>query len=97
MMVDTARPFTTITAAEYERRILEKLSDWRSVLRQEASEARTILRQVLVNRLDLRPTEVNGERLYAYRGEFTIGGLFEGTIRPQALASPTGFEPVFWP
>ena len=42
-------------------------------------------------------TEQNGARTYRYRGTYTIGGLFEGTVCPQTLASPTGFEPVFWP
>ncbi len=81
----------TTTAADYERQVLGKLADWRTVLRQVASEALSILRQLIVDRLALTPTEANGTRQYRYRGQFTIGGLFEGLLGcPRALASPTG-------
>jgi hypothetical protein len=33
---------------------------------------------------------LDGARAYRYRGTYTIGGLFEETICPQTLASPTG-------
>jgi hypothetical protein len=56
-----------------------------------------VLRELLPDRLTFTPTERDGTRMYAYSGRFTIGGLFEGVIRAQTLASPTGFEPVFWP
>ena len=93
----TAAAFTTATAAGYERQVLEKLGEWRAVLREAPQKARSILRLLFVDRLELKPTEADGGRLYAYRGRFTIGGLFEGLMCPHSLASPTGFEPVFWP
>jgi hypothetical protein len=40
----------------------------------------------------LTPTERDGERIYAYRGKFSFGGLFDGTIGPHLLASPRGCE-----
>jgi hypothetical protein len=85
------------TVAEYEERILEKVGQWRAVLRQEAQEARSILRELLPDRLTFTPTERDGRRIYAYSGRFTIDGLFEGVVCPQALASPTGFEPYWNP
>jgi hypothetical protein len=32
-----------------------------------------------------------------FSGEGDLGQVFSGLIDSQALASPTGFEPVFWP
>ena len=89
--------FTTRTAKNLERQVLGKLADWRTMLRQEAPDARQVLRQLITERVTCEPTERDGQRLYAYRGRVWFGGLFEGTISPLALASPTGFEPVFWP
>ena len=51
-----------------------------------------MLRQLRVDHVSLEPTERDGERVYAYRGRFTFGRLFEGTMCPQLLASLTGFE-----
>jgi hypothetical protein len=44
-------------------------------------------------RVTLTPTERDGERIYAYRGKFSFGGLFDGTIGPHLLASPM---PASW-
>ncbi|MGE3957580.1 MAG: recombinase family protein [Vicinamibacterales bacterium] len=87
--------FTTATAAALERQVLDKLAAWRATMRQEAPEARQVLREVIAERVALTPAEADGKRFYRFRGLFSFGGLFEGTDCPRALASPPGFEPGF--
>lgn len=86
----TAVTFTTQMAADLEQQVLAKIAQWRATMRQEAPEARQVLRQLIVDRVSLAPTSRDGERFYTYRGRFTFGGLFEGTMCPQLLASPPG-------
>lgn len=69
--------------------MLAKVADWRATLRQDASEARTVLRHLIVNRITLEAIRRGGRLVYRYSGTFTIGGLFEGTMCPKLLASPT--------
>jgi hypothetical protein len=86
--------FTAQTAAKLERQVTEKLARWRASMRQDAPEARMVLRAVIAERLALTPTERDGQRSYRYRGTFSFGGLFEELVDvPQSMASPEGFEP----
>ena len=84
--------FTTQTAKDLESQVLTKLADWRTTLRQDPPAARQVLRQLISNRIALEAVKEQGRRLYHYSGTFTIGGLFEGFLRPQTLASPKGTE-----
>ncbi len=88
-----AVPFTTRTAADFEAQVLAKLADWRTTLRTETPEARQVIRQIVVDRIAFEATEEAGARAYRYRGTYTLGGLFEGIVGPQAVASPTGTVP----
>jgi hypothetical protein len=36
-------------------------------------------------------------RRYRFLATGTLANFFSGIVCPQAVASPTGFEPVFWP
>jgi site-specific DNA recombinase len=74
---------------ELESQVFAKVAAWRATLRQEAIEARQVLRCLLSGRISLNATEQGGRRCYRYAGAFTIGGLFEGFLRPQTLASPS--------
>jgi site-specific DNA recombinase len=89
--------FATRSARDLKGQVLAKVADWRATLRQETRAARQVLRQLIADRIALEATEHDGQRVYRYTGAFTIGGLFEGFLCPQVVASPTGFEPVFWP
>jgi site-specific DNA recombinase len=73
----------------------ERLTDWRSLLRDETPKARVLVKQLLVGRIDMEP----GEGLYRFRGKGTLEPLLSGIVPlvPQCGSSPTGFEPVFWP
>ena len=75
---------------ELKSQVLAKVADWRTTLRQEATEARLVLRHLLTDRISMEATQQDGRRCYRYAGAFTIGGLFEGFLRPQTLASPRG-------
>jgi hypothetical protein len=83
---------------EVERQALEKLRDWRGLLRGDVTEARAILRPVVEDRITFVPAEVAGQRGYRYTGQFTLGPFFEG-LCPRALVSPTepgkGVGPIF--
>lgn len=81
--------FTSRTAAEFEEHVLEKLADWRGMMRLEAPEARQVLRQIIADRVALTPRDRDRERVYRYAGRFNFGGLFEGIVRPHLLASQT--------
>jgi len=61
-----------------------------------------VFRQLVTGRIGFEPTEADGKRIYRYRGTFTNGGLFEGTIvlkrwRPKTLRvgtrSPSSSRP----
>jgi site-specific DNA recombinase len=82
------QPLTVRSERELKSQVLAKVAAWRTTLRQEATEARLVLRHLLTNRISLEATHQDGRRCYRYAGAFTIGGLFEGFLRPQSLASP---------
>ena len=91
--------FTTKSAGQIARQVRENAADWRPTPREEPPAARQVLREIVAARITLDPTERDGARVYAYRGQFTFGGLFAGTICAQSLASPRGtaidYQPVF--
>lgn len=93
--IDERAAFTPRAVKDLRAQVLAKVADWRTTLRQDASEARTVLRHLIANRITLKAIQRGGERVYRYSGTFSIGGLFEGTICPIALASPAGIEP-YW-
>jgi hypothetical protein len=75
--------------------LLDRLSDWKGLLRRQTSEARQILRRLLVGRLTFRPRTGEGVRYYEFRGEGSLSGILTGIVRTEELVAPTGFEPVF--
>jgi site-specific DNA recombinase len=70
--------------------------DWRVILTDQTEQARQMLRTLLEGRLVFTPRpEIDAVE---FRGTGNFSRFFAGLIgSPQALASPTGFEPVFWP
>jgi hypothetical protein len=76
--------------------VREKLTIWRSLLTASVEDGRQFLREALDGpiRFTPRPTEQE----YQFEGEIGLGRLFSGVAAlAKAMASPTGFEPVFWP
>jgi hypothetical protein len=80
--------FTPRAATDLRTQVLAKVAAWRTTLRQDASEARAVLRCLLTDRISLEAVPYGDGRVYRYRGTFTVGGLFEGTLCPKMLASP---------
>jgi len=54
---------------------------------------------MLRDRLTFKPEQRSKQRGYGFTGQGSIMQLLTGMIPElsQAMASPTGFEPVFWP
>ncbi len=81
-----------------ERELAGRLGDWRRVLFGNIREARTLLRKLLDGPIQFTPKVASGKQVYQYRGRLAIGEVVSGLVDlPMNLASPTGFEPVFWP
>ena len=68
----------------------EYASQWRHLLRKHIAGGRQVLREVLAAPMVFEPTDDG----YKFSGEAGIGGVVS---LPTTVASPTGFEPVFWP
>jgi site-specific DNA recombinase len=89
--------------AELEQRI----GEWRTLLRQHLEQAQQLLRRLIDGRLVLTVEEDSDGRYYRFRGLGSWWRLLAGLgptwrpivagLRPHMVASPTGFEPVFWP
>jgi site-specific DNA recombinase len=87
----------SLDASRLNHDLLERLSDWKGLLRRHTSEARQILRRLLVGRLAFRPRTGEGARYYEFRGEGSLSGILTGIVATEGLVAPTGFEPVFQP
>jgi hypothetical protein len=76
--------------------VRRRLTDWQGLLGQETTQARKMLRALLEGRIVFTPNVE--ERSCVFQASGNYEELFRGLISlPKALASPTGFEPVFWP
>ena len=73
---------------QVERDLIDKLEDWRGLLRSEVQEARPILRLLIPDRITFEPAEVDGVRGCRYSGEFQLGALFDGVISGQERECP---------
>lgn len=78
--------------ATVRRKLDGYLRDWQRLLRGQVRQGQQILRRLIKGRLTFTP-EAGGH--YSFAGVGTVRPLLAGVVRN--LASPTGFEPVFWP
>jgi site-specific DNA recombinase len=77
-----------------EAKVDEYVKGWRALLTKRVEDGRQLLREVLAGPLRFTPEG----RTYRFDGEAAVGRLVAGMVGlPTVLASPTGFEPVFWP
>jgi hypothetical protein len=83
-----------LNMAQLKARIREKSEEWRALLRKHAPIARQIVRKLVDGRIVFTPDPE--ARRYRFTMPGTLGNFFSGIV-PLAMASPTGFEPVFWP
>lgn len=83
-----------LTTERLRAALEQRVKEWRKELRQEPAVARAVLRQ-LVGPITLWD---DAERPDFVRFETTpTTGLLDGLTAHPSGASPTGFEPVFWP
>ncbi len=66
--------------AELRATIRTLLEDWQGLLRSIPTEARPILRQLLVGRLVLTPKQLPIGRFYEFTGTATYGALLSGVV-----------------
>ena len=72
------------------------MADWREFLQAEPAAARRVIGTLIDGGLTFTArTDAEGEA-YEITGTATLADLFEGKTLLE-VASPTGFEPVFWP
>jgi hypothetical protein len=91
---------TPVVAGDLEGRLRRKLADWRGLLTRNVETGREVLRVLLVGPLRFTPIVEARRRAYAFDGAIALERLVSGVIDLPTLtrmASPTGFEPVFWP
>jgi hypothetical protein len=68
----------------------EQLTNWRALFTGNSAQARGVLKQTIVGRLDMVPNRSDGS--YAFTGTGTIEPLIAGVV-PHCVASPGGLEP----
>ncbi len=103
--VRQAQRRAVVTAGDVERRARKRLEEWRGMLPGQTAIARQVIRKLFDERLVSTPSEADGTpaedpKAAAWAritGEATYSKLFLGILLPRGVASPTGFEPVFWP
>jgi len=80
----------SLAGADVLRLVEAAVKDYRGVLARQTSEARTILRELLVDRVTYTPT---ARRFCEFRAEVTLGRLLRGTLDPNG-GGPNGIRSV---
>ncbi len=82
-----------VDRAAIEADVQKTVGDWRGLLNGSVQDGRQMLREVLEAPLKF---ERDG-KTYRFSAPVATGKLIAGAVLPPIVASPTGFEPVFWP
>jgi site-specific DNA recombinase len=85
----------SIERGQQQQILRSKLTEWRGLLREHAPRARQMLRKLIEGRIVFTPDQKGVRYSFTFKG--TMANVFNGLVDPFAVASPTGFEPVFWP
>ena len=95
-LADLDRPRVVPLSVGHLKAMLQtKADEWRGLLRKHAPIARQMVRKLVEGRIVFTPDPE--ARRYTFLAMGTLANFFSGIVCPQAVASPTGFEPVFWP
>ncbi len=78
---------------ELEAQLRSQFADWRSMLRQDVTEA-PVLERLLDGRITVTPRLDQNTPIFDVRIPTSTRALFEGIRGSQAVASPAGFEPA---
>jgi hypothetical protein len=73
--------------ADLERRLREKLANWRHLLNRNVDAARDVLRILLVDSLRFTPLVEGARRAYAFEGAIALERLVSGVIELPTLWS----------
>jgi hypothetical protein len=82
-----------VDRAAIEATVQATVANWRGLLSGSVADARQMLREVLEAPLRF---ERDGQT-YRFSAPVATGKLIAGAVGLDNVASPTGFEPVFWP
>jgi hypothetical protein len=98
----TNGPTAKLDRRRVEKDLRTRLDEWRSLLGERTVVARQIVTKLLDGKIVLTPITIeDGTAAYELKANFTLGRFFSGILAPtgcpRGMASPTGFEPVFWP
>jgi hypothetical protein len=92
-----ARSVVAIDPAPLKREVLARINEWRELFGRHVQFSRQFLQKSLVERIACEPVYEDGQPMIEIRIRLSLGRLVKGLICPSGMASPTGFEPVFWP
>ena len=88
----------TLDAGQLKRDLQARVADIRALLSRHTTQARQMLRKLLVGKIALDPVAQGRERDYRFRGALSIERLLTGealqTGTREASVTPAGFEPA---
>ena len=85
-------PLTSRDRERISEALRTRFDDWRALLRRHVTQARQILRKLLVDRVVFTPKTDH----YAFVGTWTLGKLVSGVVDlPQRMASPRGMDTLW--
>jgi hypothetical protein len=79
-------PIRQPSGAELRRQLRRHLSDWRRLLRENATQGRQVIGRLIVGKITFEPRGAT----YIYRAIGTVHPVLRGVVH--SVASPTGFE-----
>jgi site-specific DNA recombinase len=74
--------------------LTERLTEWHGLMRRNPVEARHLLTTLLRKRLIFQPKRDTISAYYEFTGEGAISAIIGGSISPELLVTPAGFEPA---
>jgi hypothetical protein len=93
---EASRPESSHDPIEVRETISGLVTQALAFLGDSSGGAQRVLREMVRERLSATAREEDGKLFIRIEGVCSIAPLLAGNL-PQNLASPTGFEPVFWP
>jgi site-specific DNA recombinase len=86
-----------VTPTRLREELAARFADWRGVLRRQPQLARQIVKKLVDGPIRFTPKrDATGRGYFEFEAEGTFAKML-GNLGSISVASPTGFEPVFWP
>ena len=96
--LESARqPQPQLDSAAVRAQLEAYIDDWQGLLRGHVQQGKQIIKRLINGRITMTPVPAKGlnRPYYSFAARGNVKPLLVGVVRN--LASPTGFEPVFWP